>query len=183
MNLQRLHTHDMDRSPLARLSPELRNHIYKYVFQPCRLVYLGEYWRPGPEELQHPLTRTCRQLRAETLAMNMAYTTFYFEKTYDRSALCVWLRAIGPETVVNLRRFGDFISLQRFREMVKEGTISRRKVKFESEMPVHCLRGDLGRTPESMGLSTHVVEFQDLASTARCAVVAEGGVTEHDLRF
>lgn len=53
----------MDASPLARLSPELRNAIYELVFTSDYAITL----QTG--SLQHALTKICRQARRETLEM------------------------------------------------------------------------------------------------------------------
>ena len=60
----------MDRSILARLSPEIRNTIYEFTFTSEYAVTLRD------NAVLHPLTSTCRQLRSETLAMYLALTTF-----------------------------------------------------------------------------------------------------------
>ena len=93
----------MENSPLARLSPERRNKIYEYAL-PSHIVYI-DCVPSGKHAAQRPLTKTCRQIRTETLSMDYANTSIelftvdvgcYDSQTVGR-AMAAWLRAIGPE--------------------------------------------------------------------------------------
>ena len=82
----------MDRSPLARLAPEIRNRIYEYTFSSIYAVTL----RSGACE--HPLTQTCAQIRFETLQMFFATGTFNAHLDDDHTtSLAAWLSALGSE--------------------------------------------------------------------------------------
>ena len=82
----------MDGSILARLSPELRNRVYEYVFTSDYAVTL----RKGLA--QHALTKTCRQIRQETMPMYMSLTRFNAHlDDGPATPLARWLRAVGPE--------------------------------------------------------------------------------------
>lgn len=108
----------MEMSPISRLSPELRNQIYTYVltgpWYPAsrREIYLSD----RPNDLCHPLTRTCRTLRSETLGMYFALNSFvirvgeprphYIYRTDTQAA--AWLEAIGPEMCAVLQNLSVF---------------------------------------------------------------------------
>jgi hypothetical protein len=64
----------MEHSPLNRLSAELRNHIWQLVvsFEDSLLIKANA----SLNARQHPLTRTCRQIRNETIAMFYAHNKF-----------------------------------------------------------------------------------------------------------
>lgn len=92
----------MDNSPFVLLSPELRNIIWEYVFRTSlgnthtvTLLDGSIFW---------PLTRTCRQIRYETLAMHLSLTTFNAHFNDGPSTpLAIWLTTLGPERVLQLR--------------------------------------------------------------------------------
>lgn len=89
----------MDNSPLLRLPPELRNHIYDLVFAEGGTINIDA--PHYPQEIQVPtLLHTCRQLRAE--ASSVYYSTHIFVARVSRRhglspALKDWLRKIGVE--------------------------------------------------------------------------------------
>ncbi|KAK3113342.1 hypothetical protein LTR53_009464 [Teratosphaeriaceae sp. CCFEE 6253] len=89
----------MDASPLARLSPELRNLIYDHCFDtPHQAITL----KPGL--IQPALALTCRQLRRETL--QLYYTLARFNAHLDdgpATPLAHWFTILGRENVLLLR--------------------------------------------------------------------------------
>lgn len=54
----------MNHSPLARLPPELRNHIYELAFAKYTFADMDQ-----KDEIKNALTRTCRQIRTESLGI------------------------------------------------------------------------------------------------------------------
>ena len=82
----------MEASDLTRLSPEIRNTIYEYVFVSQYAITLQSHG------IQHPLTTTCRQLRDETLGMFLSLTSFNAHLDDGPvTPVARWLRAIGPD--------------------------------------------------------------------------------------
>ncbi|GAB1730210.1 hypothetical protein NU195Hw_g3593t1 [Hortaea werneckii] len=61
----------METSPLANLSPELRNQIYTYVFH-TQIIDLDT---TSHLHLEDPLVQTCRQIRSETHLLDLRNTT------------------------------------------------------------------------------------------------------------
>ncbi|KAI7226194.1 hypothetical protein KC330_g8901 [Hortaea werneckii] len=57
----------METSPLSNLSPELRNQIYTYVLD-NQIINLDTQ---SHIRLENPLVQTCRQIRSETLSMDL----------------------------------------------------------------------------------------------------------------
>ena len=115
----------MDASGLSALSPELRNLIYEFLFTSNYAVTLA------CGKIMHPLTRTCRQIRHETLSMYLSLTPFNSHLD-DRPAtpLAHWLRGIGPDLCVLLREVniwdlhmlnGVLHGLQSTQEKLKQG--------------------------------------------------------------
>ena len=104
----------MEASPLYRLSPELRNHIYEHVFTSKYAVTLQD------QKCQHALTRTCKQLRHETLAMYYA-TTSLNAHLDDGPAkpLTNWLKVIGSGAVCEIDRINVWV--ERAAELVVDG--------------------------------------------------------------
>ncbi|GIZ39465.1 hypothetical protein CKM354_000284700 [Cercospora kikuchii] len=89
----------MELSPLYRLSPELRNQIYEHVFASRYAVMLQH------NSCQHALTKTCRQIRRETLAMFYSLTSFNAHlDDGPATPLTRWIKVIGPETVCGIER-------------------------------------------------------------------------------
>lgn len=85
----------MEESMLARLPPELRNQIYHHTFASKFAVKLDS------GRIQHPLTRTCRQIRRETLQMYYIATSFNANLSDGPiTPLLQWLQCIGPESVI-----------------------------------------------------------------------------------
>lgn len=88
----------MDSSPLARLSPELRNTIYHHAFTTPYAVTLQ------PHHIQHPLTRACTQLRRESLSMFYALARFNAHlDDGPADPLARWLKTLGADRCVLLR--------------------------------------------------------------------------------
>lgn len=115
----------MEKSPLGKLSPELRNRIYDLVLEDTRVINLTYEFNDRPS-----LPLVCRQLRNECLMMSLSRTAFTFIircegtspvglkfmqghraaeqkerlKQQRRSAdhrtdvdqVCTWLRILGP---------------------------------------------------------------------------------------
>jgi len=87
----------MDASPFTRLSPELRNTIYEFVFTSDYAITL-QY-----NGTQHALTKTCRQFRHETL--RMYYSLARLNAHLDdgpATPLAQWLKTIGRENCLLL---------------------------------------------------------------------------------
>ena len=94
----------MDASNLARLSPELRNCVYEYVFASNYAVTL----RTG--FIQHELTKTCRQIRHETLQMFMSSTRFNAHlDDGPATPLAQWLRVVGPEVALTIAEINIWV--------------------------------------------------------------------------
>lgn len=98
----------MESSYFARLSPELRNEIYERVFTSSRSrKSLGP--RPGLLDAQHPLTRTCRQIRSESLHMSYAATCFSAHLDDGPIApLATWFQSIGRDAILLIREVEVF---------------------------------------------------------------------------
>lgn len=114
----------MDNSPLGRLSPELRNHIYAQVFSSPRDVSLLAQQYEG--KIQHSITKVCRQLRTETLLMDYANTDFkdFWAGNANCDKTCAWLRRLGPHGCSAMRSLGGmFISEKQSGKATSEGPI------------------------------------------------------------
>ncbi|CAK1366563.1 unnamed protein product [Cercospora beticola] len=75
----------MENSPLNKLSAELRNEIYELVLaQDKPLVICSEHPDPNSTAVQPPLTRVCRQIRAEALGLFYHCNTFLIEMITSR---------------------------------------------------------------------------------------------------
>ncbi|KAK4898469.1 hypothetical protein LTR27_004066 [Elasticomyces elasticus] len=88
----------MDDSPFARLSGELRNSIYEAAFDTEFAITLQD------NAIQHGITRTCRQLRRETL--HMYYSLARFNAHLDdgpTAPLARWLEVLGRDNCLLLR--------------------------------------------------------------------------------
>ncbi|KAK4546436.1 hypothetical protein LTR36_002113 [Oleoguttula mirabilis] len=113
----------MDASPLKKLSAELRNRIYEFVFwrPKHRNTYISTSpsSRTGTKGQPHAyrwspdlaLTTTCRQLRTETLAIFYALTPFTFDggNFTDNGGewlkrFTQWLDMIGASNAITLKR-------------------------------------------------------------------------------
>ena len=110
----------MDSSPLARLPAELRELIYQYALYQRAYIRIGiSSGTPHLYNFEDPLdlslTKTCRQLRAESLPALYAMNTFLLYTDHVQTAmngyglrnmwqqgLRVWLDCIGPAQT-NLR--------------------------------------------------------------------------------
>lgn len=89
----------MEGSHFARLSPELRNHIYLLVLQSNRATlelrdiktYIG-------------LTQTCRKIRAESQPMFFAFNNFALTTSNTKlDKFCDFLKAVGPNVIPQIR--------------------------------------------------------------------------------
>ena len=88
----------MENSFLTRLSPELRNLLYEYIFTSDYAVTLEN------GRIFHPLTLTCRQLRQETLGLYLSLTSLNAHLDDGPIVPLVrWLRAMGPERCLLIR--------------------------------------------------------------------------------
>lgn len=97
----------MDASLFARLSPELRNQIYELSYTLPNRVSLGP--ATGPINAQSALTRTCRQVRRESLLIY--YTQARFSAHLNDgpiSPLIDWYRAIGPQACLLIPEINVF---------------------------------------------------------------------------
>lgn len=69
----------MEHSPLGRLPPELRNNIYELVFKqmkPVTIFYLDGAWNRHHLTHDFALTKTCKQIHAETSQLFYSGSTF-----------------------------------------------------------------------------------------------------------
>lgn len=88
----------MDASPFSLLPQELRDHIYTLLFTTTYATTLAT------SRIQHPLTRTCRQLRNETLPLHLSLTRFNAHlDDGPATPLAQWLQTIGPAQCLRLR--------------------------------------------------------------------------------
>lgn len=145
----------MDKSPLNRLSAELRNRIYDLVFEENFDLHITS--PRDSHNLQHPLTRTCRQIREETIFVYLSRTKFeaitlssdYEERTailtYNMEKterLIKWMKAQGPAQLKAIKCLQIFhfdwtfvVSDPGFRG----GTLTRSKTDTEGEIRELCL--------------------------------------------
>ncbi|KAK4554387.1 hypothetical protein LTR86_008595 [Recurvomyces mirabilis] len=95
----------MDDSPFIKLPPELRNKIYSYLkFRPRRLIAIRA---SSSSWYQHPISRTCRQLRAEAQHLNYRKIQINTLDPHRRQHPRPLLEAIGPLACSHLRSIGD----------------------------------------------------------------------------
>lgn len=92
----------MENSSLNRLSAELRNEIYELVLaQDKPLVICSEHPNPDSTAVQPPLTRVCRQIRAEALELFYYCNTFVIEmissRLWDWDDYILWNFPYEPE--------------------------------------------------------------------------------------
>lgn len=116
----------MEASMLARLSPEIRNAIYEYIFFSDYATTLKTHG------IMHPITSTCHQLREESLGMYLSMTRFNAHLDDGPAApVAHWLRAIGPELCSLLRDVaiwdlrtlnGTLHGVEATQRMLKNGT-------------------------------------------------------------
>jgi len=133
----------MDASLVARLSPELRNKIYEHCFTLPSRVSLGP--RAGPNNAQSALTRTCRQLRHESLYMY--YTQTRFSAHLDDgpiSPLITWFRAIGPEACLLIQAINIFDMHNHMLSLWSVGTAEEAMAE-PSRKDVECRATDVGK--------------------------------------
>ena len=90
----------MEDSPLQRLPPELRNHIFKLALTADRPIKLEDLHE------KTALIRTCKQIRQEGSAIFYMCNRFSFifvQDTEDAVAkLCVFLRRLGPKILQHI---------------------------------------------------------------------------------
>jgi hypothetical protein len=94
----------MDNSPLLRLAPELRNLIYTFVFTSQYAVTLHDgATQPG-------LTKTCAQIRRESLSMYFATTRLnaHFIRSVD-PLLHFW-QSLGTDLVLRTNEVCIWVS-------------------------------------------------------------------------
>ena len=95
----------MEQSPFGKLPPELRDEIYFYLsFPPRRLIAVRA---SSSDWYQHPISRTCRQLRADTHHLNYRDIQINTLDPHRRQHPRPLLEAIGPLACSNLRSIGD----------------------------------------------------------------------------
>lgn len=88
----------MEHSVFARLSPELRNRIFSHTFSSDFAVTLHD------GNTQHALTKTCRQIRVESLSMYHAMTRFNAHlEDAPVTPVVHWLQSIGQEASLLVR--------------------------------------------------------------------------------
>ncbi|KAK4508788.1 hypothetical protein PRZ48_002527 [Zasmidium cellare] len=88
----------MDSSPFMLLSRELRDMIYEYTFTSDYAVKLQT------NQIQHPLTRTCVELRRETLDLYFSLTSFNAHlDDGPPTPLIKWMKTMGPEAVLRVK--------------------------------------------------------------------------------
>ena len=88
----------MGRSPLARIPPELRNEIYYHAFDGNESINVGPHIEPA-------ITRTCRQLRSETLLLFYKRAIF-LGRPIDSDIVYEWLSNLDKlkaAAITNLR--------------------------------------------------------------------------------
>jgi hypothetical protein len=99
-------------SPLLNLAPELRNRIYELALQNAEPIVIPE-WDGRTKAFQSRgwgclglgLTATCKQIRAETLAMFYTINEFQLEGLLQGfDDFIAFKRAIGPQNTAFLRR-------------------------------------------------------------------------------
>lgn len=142
----------MDNSGFGRLSAELRNRIYELAFEPITDVDGGK-----TEELQHPLTKACRQIRAESLTMYYENTCFNLIcGPKSRNAACTWLRTMGPGACASLRTLACFsVSATHFRQI--QAAVTARGGHFRATDRIDrgpFSSGDMSDADESAILTT-----------------------------
>lgn len=94
----------MDNSPLGRLSPELRNQIFAVALQESYTINLSILMAFTG------LTRTCRQIRAETHGVFYSNNAFDIILRHEQpktvTSVCRWLSALNPHTVLRINALG-----------------------------------------------------------------------------
>lgn len=94
----------MDTSPISLLPRELRDIIYEHVFTTPYAVTLQS------EHIEHPLTKTCSQLRRETLFMYFSLTRFNAHlDDGPPTPLARWLKTIGPELALRVEEINVWV--------------------------------------------------------------------------
>lgn len=112
----------MDRLPLNRLSPELRNIIYGLVLVK-RPISISSLREAGHHE--HALAKTCRQLRQETLLLDYASIELLWdgrlvEDSNDDHGVPAWLRKIGPQAAGELTGISSIFRNERRLDELKK---------------------------------------------------------------
>ena len=143
-------------SPLLKLPPELRDRIYEFAVLSPHVVILTRWtvdvsWdmygsAPIDRSLvaQPALTKTCRQIRAEALAVFYSSTTFLvLDHVARRTVAEAWLVAIGRENRARPRQV--YTDYEVDAEEWCYHDIAGEDVRFESVMPRDDVRELLGR--------------------------------------
>ncbi|SMR61221.1 unnamed protein product [Zymoseptoria tritici ST99CH_1A5] len=94
--------------PLLRIPPELRNHIYSYIFPTPPAQTFTEYepdseYHKTTKDISHPLLQVNRQLRHEAYKMFFANAIF---RLTAKTALVSFLKALPQEfvsTITNIQ--------------------------------------------------------------------------------
>lgn len=85
----------MENSPFGRLSAELRNRIYDLALE-HQIIGLGD-----SKNTEAPMTRVCRQMRAECLTMHFARCEF-ITLLSATDATMIWLKTLGHVVCRNI---------------------------------------------------------------------------------
>ena len=170
----------MERSQLARLSPEIRNAIYEFTFTSDYAITLSN------NKILHPLTSTCRQIRIESLNMYLALTSFNAHlDDGPATPLANWLRTIGPERCLLLRDVniwdlhmlnGVLHGIETTQRVLRDGT---------AEGEAYVLR-PVGRQVfhKSWYLKDIILAFQSIGlGLARLCIVQEGDKLKQTSHF
>ena len=159
----------MDNSSLGRLSAELRNKIYELVIPDPHMDFLDSCGLTG--DTQAPLTKICRQVRAETLPMDLANIYIKLPQwnggdDWDGTGrkTMAWLRVMGAH--VCKISFACFLSTERAKRLIAELTENGAEQEYHSieTVPEHvwCLgRGDVKRTLQEMGVQLSAIRHED----------------------
>lgn len=103
----------MDSSSFMRLSPELRNLIYEYALANRYAVTLQD------SQVEHSLTKVCRQIRQETLPMYFGRTRFNAHlDDGPMTPLARLLQALDPELVLAVEEINIWVRIPRGRRRV-----------------------------------------------------------------
>ena len=107
--------------PFVRLTPELRNRLYEMILVKPEVI---DFTDSGDHTelrtaVQHPaLTRTCRQIRTESLAIFYELNTFLTDSQYCFCGTQSWIQVIGPQNRSRLKQlyvdFAGILQLSKF---------------------------------------------------------------------
>jgi len=189
----------MNNSPLARLSPELRNKIYEHVFDSPRLAMIARSTPTHP--LHHALTQACGQIYSEAQLMSYVRTevTFYFGNLSEEQQLRVlarWLKTVSPTACCTFRKINyDFVSIEYCRDLVGVALQALVDIRVElydrlDQCPVGIWLASartIARSLEAIGVKTcvaliahHVGVYRRVIVTAAVAEVRKYLAARHD---